>query len=97
MIDKNLMGRLGMMLFLAKEKQMELAFTDEAQNELLDKLIEKRLDYYVNYGIFDVLTHDEMEADEADRMRDCLIKVGLFFSWVNDEENDSWHYFLKRG
>jgi hypothetical protein len=97
MIDKNLMGRLGMMLFLAKEKQMELAFTDEAQNELLDKLIEKRLDYYVNYGIFDILTHDEMEADEADGMRDCLIKAGLFFSWVNDEENDSWHYFLKRG
>jgi hypothetical protein len=23
-------------------------------------------------------------------------RVGMFFSWVNDEENDSWHHFLKR-
>ena len=96
MIDKNFKGRFGMMLFLAMEKQMELAFTDEAQNELLDKLIQKRLEYFVDYGIFDVLTHDEMEADEADSMRDCLKRVGMFFSWVNDEENDSWHHFLKR-
>jgi len=97
MIDKNFKGRFGMMLFLAKENQMELAFTDEAQNELLDKLIQKRLEYFVDYGIFDALTHDEMEPDDADSMRDCLKRVGVFFSWVNDEENDSWHHFLKRG
>lgn len=97
MIDKKSEDNLATMLFFIKENGMEPVFTDESQNELLDRLIEARLKYYVNYGIFDALTHDDMKPEEASAFRGAINMTSLFFAWVNEEENLSWRQFMNRG